>query len=99
MKRPTREASLAILAGQGELLATYCVSSISLFGSIARDEATEESDVDLLVEFSQPIGIFQFVGLKRALEDVLQRSVDLATPSALKPQLREQILKEAVRAA
>jgi uncharacterized protein len=72
MNRPTREAILAILAGQGERLAKYSVSSISLFGSIARDEATDESDIDLLVEFSQPIGIFEFVGLKRALEDVLQ---------------------------
>jgi uncharacterized protein len=55
--------------------------------------------VDLLVEFSKPTGLLQFVALKRALEEVLGRRVDLATRSSLKPQLRERILKEAVRAA
>jgi hypothetical protein len=96
---PTREQVLATLKSQRKLLDQYGVGSISLFGSIARGEATETSDVDLLVEFSKPIGLFQFVALKRALEETLGRPVDLATRSSLKPQLRERILKEAVRAA
>ena len=81
----------------------YCtrqpIRQLSLFGSAARGEAGEHSDVDLRVECSQPIGIFQFVRLKRALEAVLGRRVDLATPSSLKPQLRDRILREAIRAA
>jgi len=52
-----------------------------------------------LVEFSRPIGLLQFVELKRILEEVFERSVDLVTPKALKPQLRDRILKEAIRAA
>ncbi len=73
---------------------------MALFGSLARGEATEESDIDLLVEFSKPIGLLRFVALKRLLgEVVLGRPVDLVTPKALKPQLRDWILKEAIRAA
>lgn len=75
------------------------VKSLAVFGSVARGEAGEESDVDLLVEFSKPVGLFAFSRLRRHLEDLLGRRVDLATPDALKPQLREQILQEAVRAA
>ena len=99
MKRPTRDEILEALASQRALFERYGVSSVSLFGSVARGESTEESDIDLLVEFSRPIGLFQFVELKRDLEEILGRSVDLVTPKALKPQLRDQILKEAIRAA
>lgn len=99
MSQLTRKDILAKIASERALLHQYGVSSLSLFGSIARGEAAEHSDVDLLVEFSQPIGILQFVRLKRALEAVLGRRVDLATPSSLKPQLRDRILKEAIRAA
>jgi len=67
-----------------------------LFCSVARGEPTAESDIDLLVEFSRPIGLLQFVELKRILEEVFERSVDLVTPKALKPQLRDGILKEAI---
>jgi len=99
MKRPTRDEILEALASHRSLFERYGVSSVSLFGSIARGEPTEESDIDLLVEFSRPIGLLQFVELKRFLEEVFERSVDLVTPKALKPQLRDRILKEAIRAA
>jgi len=99
MKRPTRDEILEALASPRSLFERYGVSSVSLFGSIARGEPTEESDIDLLVEFSRPIGLLQFVELKRILEEVFERSVDLVTPKALKPQLRDRILKEAIRAA
>ena len=82
-----------------EDLKRFHVRSLSIFGSLARGEAQEGSDVDLLVEFSQPVGIFDFIRLKHFLEEVLDAPVDLATPDALKKQLRERILKEAVRAA
>ena len=99
MKRLTRDEILEALASQRALFERYGVSAVSLFGSVARGESTEGSDIDLLVEFSRPIGLFQFVELKRALEEIFGRSVDLVTPKALKPQLRDQILKEAIRAA
>lgn len=99
MKRPTRDEILEALASQRPLLDRYGVSAVSLFGSVARGESTEDSDIDLLVEFSRPIGLLQFVELKQLLEEVFGRPVDLVTPRALKPQLRDQILKEAIRAA
>ncbi|MGH9461045.1 MAG: nucleotidyltransferase family protein [Vicinamibacteria bacterium] len=99
MRKPERNEILEKIASERDLLEEYGVKSLSLFGSIARGEAGEKSDVDLLVEFSRPVGFFQFVRLKRCLEAVLGRSVDLATPSSLKPHLRDRILKEAIRAA
>jgi len=95
----TQKDVLARIASERALLEEYGVKSLSVFGSVARGEAGAESDVDLLVEFSRPVGIFEFVRLKRALEAVLGRRVDLATPTSLKPQLRDRILKEAIRAA
>ena len=75
------------------------VSRLSLFGSFARDEGRADSDVDLLVEFSRPIGLFEFVRLQRQLGELLSHRVALVTPAALKPQLRDKILHEAVVAA
>lgn len=92
------EALQAIRDHSGEM-SRFRVRSLSLFGSVARDEARPESDVDILVEFSEPVGLFDFVRLRRFLEGVLDRRVDLATPAALKPRMRERILAEAVRAA
>ena len=94
-----RDQALAALSGQRRELEAFKVASISIFGSVARDEAGDRSDVDLLVEFSEPVGLFHFVRLKRFLEEVLGARVDLVTPGALKAQLRDQILREAIRAA
>lgn len=79
-------------------LASYGVATLAVFGSVARGQATTRSDIDLLVEFDRPIGLFEFVRLKRRLEAILMRRVDLATRSALKRQLRPAILSEAIRA-
>lgn len=71
----------------------YKVKSIGLFGSFARDEANEDSDIDILVEFSGNIG-WEFIDLKQFLEESLEREVDLVTIEALKPELKEDILKD-----
>ena len=75
------------------------VRSLSVFGSVARDEGVAESDVDLLAEFDRPFGLFKFVEVKEYLESILGCSVDLVTSDALHPALRDRILREAVRAA
>jgi uncharacterized protein len=78
------------------LLEAFGVARLSLFGSFARGEGREDSDVDLLVEFGRPVGLFEFVRLQRELGERLGRSVELVTPAALKPQVRDKILAEAV---
>ncbi len=94
-----RDHAIAILKSHAEELHRLGVRSLSLFGSVARDEAGPQSDVDVLVEFDRPVGLFEFVDVKERLESMLGRRVDLVTPGALKRQLRERILGEAVRAA
>jgi predicted nucleotidyltransferase len=94
-----REEIVGRLAGSRDLLARFGVKELYLFGSAARDEARDDSDVDLLVEFEQPVSLFQFVRLQRGIEAVLGCRVDLVTRRAIKPQLRDRILREAIRAA
>ena len=91
-----REEILKALRENRPVLDAFGVARLSLFGSFARDEGRNESDVDLLVEFSRPIGLFEFVRLQRQLGELIGHRVDLVTPAALKPQLRDRILSEAV---
>lgn len=82
-----------------EIYENYAVKSLALFGSVARDEARSNSDVDLLVEFSRPVGLFQFIGLKQYLESLLGCPVDLGTVTSLKPYLKESVMREAIHVA
>jgi predicted nucleotidyltransferase len=88
-----------IHAHQEELHNHYAVKSLGLFGSVARDEATANSDVDLLIEFAKPVGLFHFLTVKNCLQEWLNQKVDLVTYSALKSPLKEQILKEVIDVA
>jgi len=92
-----KEEIIATIQANRALLDAFSVKSLSVFGSTARDEARPESDVDLLVEFAPDarIGLFEFVRLKNALTELLGVPVDLVTPDALHPALREDILREA----
>ena len=89
---------LALLNTYKSSLKEFKVKSLLIFGSVARDEADAESDVDLLVEFEQTVGLFTFVRLQRYLETILGCKVDLGTPDSLKEDLREVVLQEAIRA-
>jgi uncharacterized protein len=66
----------------------YGITSLALFGSVARDEATDTSDVDALVDFGAPPTFDQYMGLKFFLEDLLQCQVDVVTRRALKERIR-----------
>lgn len=94
-----REDVLELLARNKEGFRSYGVKSLALFGSMARGEAGPDSDIDLLVEFGVPTGLFGFLRLKAHLEKLLGRPVDLVTPDALREEMRAQILEEAIRAA
>ena len=94
-----REDILQALRASRESLESFGVARVALFGSFARDEGRKDSDVDLLVEFGRPVGLIEFVRLRRRLVEIIGHPVDLVTPAALKPQLRDRILREAVLAA
>jgi len=71
----------------------YSVKEIGLFGSFSDETFTEESDIDLLVEFEKPIG-WKFFTLEIYLGKIFNRKVDLVTKNALKDQIKERILKQ-----
>ncbi|WP_027340822.1 nucleotidyltransferase family protein [Halonatronum saccharophilum] len=73
----------------------YKVKRLGIFGSYARGEAREDSDIDILIELSASIG-WEFLDLKDFLEDYLNTEVDLVTMDALKPQLKDSILEDVV---
>jgi predicted nucleotidyltransferase len=93
-----RDQVLALLKRRKRQLKKFGVSSLSIFGSVARDQARKNSDIDILVDFEKPVGLFEFARLQIYLEDTLGRKVDLVTPEALRKELREDILREAIRA-
>ena len=79
-------------------LERFSVSHLAVFGSVVRSEERPGSDIDILVDFDAPVSIFRFLDVKEHLERILGRPVDLVTRDALKPQLRDRILAEAVSA-
>lgn len=80
-----------------ELEDRFKVRKIGIFGSFAKEEETNTSDVDILVDLAEPIG-WEIIDLKEFLEEILEIEVDLVTMKALKPELSDTILKEAVYA-
>lgn len=88
--------AIEILKNNEELIKQkYGVKRIGIFGSFARNEEKEESDVDILVEFESDFETFDnYIELKYFLEDLFRRKVDLVTSEALRPQLKDEILKE-----
>lgn len=74
----------------------YNVKRIGVFGSVTRGEDTKKSDIDLLVDFSEPIGLIKFVNMENYLSDKLGSKVDLVSRKALKPHIGERILNEVV---
>ena len=75
------------------------IARLAVFGSFARNEATDASDIDLLVEFSHPVGLFEFARVRRNLSELLGREVDLVTFAGLRKEIRERVLRESVHAA
>ena len=95
----TREEVLRRLSGHRAELEGFGVRSLDLFGSVARGDSGPGSDVDLLVEFDKPVGLFHFFRVQRRLEAILGRPVDLVMKDAIKRQLRARILAESVSAS
>jgi predicted nucleotidyltransferase len=99
MRVRTREEILeALKAELPSLWREHAVHRIAVFGSYARGEQDEASDLDLLVEFSGPVDLLEFIGLELHLTDLLGVKVDLVTPDALRPLMRDSVLGSAVYA-
>lgn len=95
----TKEEILKLLKSKlPHLKEKFNVKSVGLFGSYVRGEQTEESDIDMLVEFEEPVGFFKFIELEDYLSEKLGAKVDLVTPDALKPLIKPYIMKETVYA-
>ena len=82
-------------------LTAYQIKGLYLFGSVARNEAGADSDVDFIVDFERgaEVGFFKLVRLQKMLSEILGSSVDLTTRDALHQKMKNQILKESIRAA
>jgi predicted nucleotidyltransferase len=91
----TKKGILAALKEMREVIkARYKVKEIGIFGSVVRGEQHTASDIDILVEFDDGADLFDLVGLSLFLEEKLQRKVDIVPKRALRPELREAVLKE-----
>jgi uncharacterized protein len=82
-----------------EMKRRFAVKHLSLFGSAARDQLHEGSDIDVLVEFEGPPTFDGYIGLKDFLEALFVTKVDLATPDAIKPRMRPLIEKDLIHVA
>ena len=91
-----REEILRQLKSQQARLTQLNVRSLAVFGSVARDEARPDSDIDILVEFDGPTTFDRYMDVKQFLEDVLGCRVDLLTRRGVRPELMSLIEREAV---
>jgi predicted nucleotidyltransferase len=82
-----------------EMEARFAIKHLSVFGSAARDELREDSDIDVLVEFSGKATFDGYMNLKFYLENLLGRNVDLVARDAVKPRMRPLIEQEAIHVA
>jgi uncharacterized protein len=93
----SQEDVITKLSTQQQELKSFHVKALFLFGSVARNEANINSDVDLLVEFEKPVGLFTFARTQRYLENLFNCAIDLGISDSLQPYLRDQVLGDAVR--
>jgi predicted nucleotidyltransferase len=93
-----RSRTLELLSQhKAHLASRYGVTELALFGSTVRDEARQDSDIDILVRFDGPATSERYFGVQFYLEDLLGRPVDLVTDKALRPELRPYVEREAIR--
>jgi len=79
-----------------DLATRHGARDVRVFGSLARGEGGESSDLDLLVTLVEGRSLLDLIGLKQDIEDLIHRSVDVVSERALSPYLREQVLSEAI---
>ena len=83
-----------ILLNQKEMFEQYKIKNLGIFGSYLAGKNKKNSDIDLLVEFKESVNIFEFIHLRREIQKILKTKIDLTTPNALKPYIKNKILHE-----
>ncbi len=84
-----------LIANKSRLISKYHLKFIGIFGSFTRDDFTDESDIDILIDYEQPIGI-EFIDLAEELEKILKHKVDLVSRRGIKPKYLHEIQKDLV---
>jgi uncharacterized protein len=93
----TQAEVLQILANQKlSLLETYQITRLGIFGSYARNQQTESSDLDVLVDYEKPPTLPRLIELRDELSQVVALKVDIVTPNGLKPRIRDRVLSEVI---
>ena len=93
----TRDEILQVLRSQkNSLLEKYQITDLGVFGSYAREQQTESSDLDILVDYSQPPTLPKLIELRDYLSQVFSIKVDVVTQNGLKPRIRERVLSEVI---
>lgn len=90
------ETVLASLKEQENIWEKFQIETLALFGSTALNQATENSDLDFLVEFKGELTFDMYMNLKFFLEDLFNKKVDLVIKQDLKPQIREKVINQAI---
>jgi uncharacterized protein len=96
MRSSRQDILLSLKKLKGEVTKEYSVKTMGVFGSFAREEQTDQSDIDLLVEFSKPVGFVTLMRLENFLSERLGKRVDLVTSDSLKPVIRQDVLSEVI---
>jgi len=93
----TKDDILALLKEElPNLKKEHKVQTLAIFGSYTKGEQSEDSDIDMLVEFSESVSLFDLIGLELYLTDLLGVKVDLGTFDSIKPMLKDEILNSAI---
>lgn len=99
MKKTTKsieEVKEILKEHKEEVSRKYKVSEIGIFGSFVRGEQRRRSDIDILVKYNEIPDLFEFINLERYLQRLLRKKVDLVRKEAIRPELKNRILKEVV---
>lgn len=98
MLKDLQEIRAIIKAHEYELSEKFAVKKIAIFGSYSMGKQTADSDLDLLVEFQRPVSLLSLVSLENHLADIIGIKVDLVPQEDIRPELRDEIIREAVAA-
>lgn len=90
------EICIILHSHEGDIRQQYGITGLSVFGSVVRGEAREDSDVDILATFNQPVGLLKLIDAENYLSDLLGLKVDLIPSNEVRPELQVQIFNEAV---